>query len=156
MEDTYSPYFYGSAENKLNSKGQVAIPARFRSFQADDEQSRTWVILRGEATCLYMYTHRQFGKIKENARRVAEESGDSDFFRSFMAEAHPVEVDSQGRFVLPGHFIDAARIVGPGVLFIGVDDRIEIWEPKLYAASVEKTAKYEERRRTAARKIFGI
>ena len=93
MTDNSSPYFYGNAENKLNSKGQVAIPAKFRSFHPEDE--RNYVILRGAANCLYMYTHRQFGKIKDNARRIAEESGDSDFFRSFMAEAHPVEVDTQ-------------------------------------------------------------
>lgn len=156
MTDINSPYFYGSAENKLNSKGQVAIPARFRSFLPDDEQSRNYVLLRGAANCLYMYTHHQFGKIKDNARRVAEESGDGGFYRSFMAEAHPVEVDNQGRFVLPQPFLLSAGIKGPGVLFIGVDDRIEIWEPSLYAVSAGEASKYEEVRRSASRSIFGI
>lgn len=156
MIDNNSLYFYGSAENKLNSKGQVAIPARFRSFHSDEEQCRNYVILRGAANCLYMYTHHQFGTIKDNARRVAEESGDSAFYRSFMAEAHSVEVDTQGRFVLPQHFLAAAGIKGPGVLFIGVDDRIEIWEPEAYAASISESAKYEELRRSASRQIFGI
>lgn len=151
-----SPYYYGSAENKLNSKGQVAIPARFRSALPPDEASKSYVIIRGEGDSLYMYTHRQFATIKDNARRLADETGDSGFFRSFMAEACAVDIDPQGRFVLPQHFMKAAGIKGPTVLFIGVDDRIEIWEPALYAATRDEGEKYETMRRSAARKIFGI
>ena len=151
-----SPYFYGSAENKLNSKGQVAIPARFRSVLPDDEQNRNYVIIRGEEQCLYMYTHRQFAKIKDNARRVAEETGDSGFYRSFMAEACAVDLDTQGRFVLPQHFIQVAGIKGQGVMFIGMDDRIEIWEPSIYAVGRGVDGRYEELRKNAARRIFGI
>ena len=150
------PFYYGNAENKLNSKGQVAIPARFRSALPDSAQTRNYVIVRGEGQCLYMYTHQQFGKIKDNARRVAEESGDSGFYRNFMAEAHAVELDTQGRFVLPQHFLKAAGIRGTGVLFIGVDERIEIWEPSLYDSARGEPERYEELRRSAARKIFGI
>lgn len=156
MINETTPFYYGSAENKLNTKGQVAIPARFRSQLPDSDQNRQYVIIRGEGRCLYMYTHRQFATIKDNARRAAEEMGDSGFYRSFMAEAHAVEVDTQGRFVLPQLFMKAAGIPGPGVLFIGVDDRIEIWNPETYAASQGETEKYEEMRRSAARKIFGI
>lgn len=151
-----SPYYYGSAENKLNTKGQVAIPARFRISLPDDEQYRNYVIIRGEERCLYMYTHRQFGKIKDNARRVAEETGDSGFYRNFMAEAQHIELDTQGRFVLPRVFIEVAGIRGQGVLFIGMDDRIEIWEPALYAESCGEPNRYEELRKNAARRIFGI
>ena len=151
-----SPYYYGSAENKLNSKGQVAIPARFRSAAHPDEQNKNYVIVKGESSCLYMYTHQQFAKIKDNARRVAEETGDSAFYRKFMAEAYAVDIDTQGRFVLPQSHMKAAGIQGPGILFIGMDDRIEIWEPAVYAASQGDEQQYEELRRNAARKIFGI
>lgn len=151
-----APYYYGSAENKLNSKGQVAIPARFRVVQSDDEHGRNYVIIRGEGPCLYMYSHRQFGKIKDNARVVAEELGDADFYRSFMAEAHAVDIDTQGRFVLPQSFMKTVGLSGPSVLFIGMDDRIEIWEPSVYDSTRDKTAKYEELRRAASKKIFGI
>ncbi len=155
MNET-TPFYYGSAENKLNTKGQVAIPARFRAPLPDCDAHRQFVILRGEPRCLYMYNHQQFGKIKDNARRVAEENGDPDFYRSFMAEAHAVDLDTQGRFVLPQPLMKMAGIKGPGVLFIGVDDRIEIWEPGEYAASRGETARFEETRRNAARSIFGI
>lgn len=155
MSDT-TPFYYGRAENKLNSKGQVAIPARFRTALPDDEQSRNYVIIRGEANCLYMYTHQQFATIKDNARKVAEELRDGDFYRSFMAEAHSVDLDTQGRFVLPQSFMQAVGIRGPGVLFIGVDDRIEIWEPSHYHTVRGSVEQYEEVRKTVAKRIFGI
>ncbi len=155
MNET-TPFYYGSAENKLNTKGQVAIPARFRASLPDTDAHRQFVILRGEPRCLYMYTHQQFGRIKDNARRVAEDSGDPDFYRSFMAEAHAVDLDTQGRFVLPASLMKTVGIQGPGVLFIGVDDRIEIWEPGEYAGTRGGKTRFEEMRRTAARSIFGI
>lgn len=151
-----NPFYYGSAENKLNTKGQVAIPARFRSALHDSDLSGNFVIIRGEPQCLYMYTHQQFGKIKDNARRVAEQGGDPDFYRSFMAEAYAVELDTQGRFVLPQALMKAVGLKGPGMLFIGVDDRIEIWEPATYEATRGERARFEELRRSAARSIFGI
>ncbi len=152
-----TPYYYGSAENKLNSKGQVAIPARFRAVLPEDEKSTNYVIIRGEQNnCLYMYTHRQFGVIKDNARQVALESGDSGFYRAFMAAAFPVDIDTQGRFVLPQTLMKEAGISGPGILFIGVDDRIEIWEPSVYSGSREQSGTFEEIRRSAARRIFGV
>jgi Uncharacterized protein conserved in bacteria len=154
--DDATPYYYGNAENKLNSKGQVAIPARFRSVLPEEDKGTNYVLIRGEAPCLYMYTHRQFEKIKNNARNVAEESGDGDFYRSFMAEAHSVDIDTQGRFVLPQWFMKAVGIVGPSVLFIGLDDRIELWEPKVYASHKGGVERYEALRHSAAKKIFGI
>lgn len=150
-----TPFYYGCAENKLNTKGQVAIPARFRSALPEEEQSKNFVIIRGEPNCLYMYTHRQFATIKDNARRVAQETGDSDFFRAFMAEACAVELDTQGRFVLPQQLMKQIGLAGPGVRFVGVDDRIEIWEPAQYDAMNAGASIYEEQRKNAAKRIFG-
>lgn len=155
--ETPTPYYYGSAENKLNSKGQVAIPARFRSVLPEEEKNTNYVIIRGENDhCLYMYTHRQFAIIKDNVRQVALDNGDREFFRDFMAAAWPVDIDTQGRFVLPQPLMREAGITGPGILFIGVDDRIELWEPDVYASRREESGKYEEIRRSAARRIFGV
>lgn len=156
MENS-TPYYYGSAENKLNSKGQVAIPARFRAVLPDEEKNTNYVIIRGEnARCLYMYTHRQFGVIKNNVRQVALECADREFFRDFMAAACSVDIDTQGRFVLPQTLMREAGIAGPGILFLGVDDRIELWDPGVYASRHEQAEKFEEIRRSAARKIFGV
>ena len=150
------PYYYGSAENKLNSKGQVAVPARFRSVLSEADRNRNCVLVRGHECCLFMYTHRQFGKIKDNVRRLAEETGNQGFLREFMAKAAPVDLDPQGRFVLPGDLMREAGVKGPGILFIGMDDRIEIWEPSTYAARRVKETGYDDILAKAGERIFGL
>jgi MraZ protein len=154
MEET--PYYYGSAENKLNSKGQVAFPARFRSCLPDIDKNRNYVLVRGHEHCLFMYTHRQFGKIKDNVRRLAEEGGERRFLREFMAKAVSVDLDTQGRFVLPPDLMQESSLQGPNLLFIGMDDRVEIWEPAVYAAARGEGGGYEETLKKAGDKIFGI
>lgn len=153
---TTRPFFYGSSENRLNTKGQVALPKRFRAVVPDEEAEHGFVLIRGEAACIYMYTHRQFGEVKERVRAIAVEQGDAEFFRIFMEGAHAVEVDTQGRFVLPAVLRERAGVRGPDILFIGMDDRIELWEPKTRAASRKAEDEYEERRNLQAKRIFGL
>lgn len=150
------PFFYGQSQNRLNAKGQVAIPKRFRDVVPEGERGEGFVLVRGETQCLYMYTHRQFAEIKERVRQVAVEQGDSEFFRRFMENASAVDLDSQGRFVLPAALRESAGITGPDVLFIGMDDRIEIWHPEERTALQGGADEYEEQRRMQAKRIFGL
>lgn len=155
--DDEIPFYYGSAENKLNSKGQVAIPARFRAVLTEEDKARNHVITPGESNCLYMYTHRQFAKIKDNAKQYAEENGAVDLYRRFMAQATAVEIDTQGRFVLPQHMMRLAAIKGPTILFIGMNDRVELWEPAVYEEAMGRGApEFDKIPADAARRIFGI
>ena len=147
-------FYYGNAENKLNSKGQVAIPARFRLADSEEDRKRGYVLVRGEGKCVYMYTHRKFAAIKDNARSVAEKRNDLNFFRRFMSEAQAVELDTQGRFVMPQILMRQVGIKGPSIYFAGIGDRIEIWDPEMYRAVVGADQEYEATRSQAARDIF--
>ncbi|MBN2711911.1 MAG: hypothetical protein JXR97_05665 [Planctomycetes bacterium] len=150
------PFFYGSSENRLNTKGQVALPKRFRDIIGEHELGQGFVLILGEGDCLYMYTHRQFGEVKERVRAIAVENGDAEFLRAFMEGAFAVDLDSQGRFVMPASLREEAGIKGPGVVFIGMDDRIEIWEPEKRAVSRGGQDEYKERRNMEAKRIFGL
>jgi len=151
-----SLFFYGSSANRLNSKGQVSIPKRFRSVVGEDEIARGFVLIIGEHECIYMYTHMQFEAVKERVRKIARQENNQEFFRAFLEDAHAIDLDSQGRFVLPASLRQAAGINGPDVLFIGLDDRIEIWAPEKRDQQRTKAADYQEKRKREARKIFGI
>ena len=134
----------------------MAVPARFRSVLSDADRERNYVLIRGHENCLFMYTHRQFGRIKDNVRRQAEQSGYLAFFREFMARAVAIDLDTQGRFTLPADLMREVGIRGPGVLFIGMDDRIEIWEPSVYQARRDEGGAYDETLRKTGERIFGI
>jgi MraZ protein len=150
------PFFYGSSKHRLNAKGQIAMPKRFRTVVGEEAPEKGFVLVLGERDCIYMYTHQQFGEVKERVRVIAKEENDQEFFRAFLESAHAVDLDRQGRFVLPGTLRKRAGMKGPEVLFIGMDDRIEIWAPHKREDQRIDIAAYEERRQVQARRIFGI
>lgn len=156
MEQSVSKiFFYGSAVNRLNSKGQVAIPKRFRDIVPQEEHKQGFVLVMGEGG-IYMYTHRQFGVIKDRVRVEATSRNDPEFLRAFMENAHAVDIDNQGRFVLPLALRKSAGIAGPEVLFIGMDDRIEIWAPEARRSQRREAQEMLQRDKETARKIFGM
>jgi len=149
-------YFYGSFESRLGPKGQVTIPARFRSLLPKEELARGFALVQGQAPCLYLYTHRQFGEIKNRARQSSVESGNKDAFRAFMEDVVAVDLDPQGRFVVPSVLRERAGLSGPDVLFVGMDDRIEIWNPATRQTMREGGGAADQWRREYGDRIFGF
>ena len=157
MELTHpTPFFYGRSENRINEKGQVALPARFRSALSEDEQKQGLVLIQGEAECLYAYTHQQFRVIADRVREDAATRDDAGFLRDFFESAHGVDLDPQGRLVIPAELRAKAGLAGPEIIFIGHDDRIEIWDAASRRTERERTStEFESKRRAQARRIFG-
>ncbi|MBP5232156.1 MAG: hypothetical protein J6333_01985 [Planctomycetes bacterium] len=145
-------YFYGSSQSRLSAKGQVAFPKRFRDILGDAGASL--VILPGQGKCLYIYTHQQFAQVRERVRAAAVRDNDPEFFRSFMEEVSPLELDTQGRFVLNGELRAKADIAGQDLLFIGMDDRIEVWSPA--ERETRRRDDFAQKREERGRDIFGI
>ena len=53
-------------------------------------------------------------------------------YRQFMAGTEVVTLDANGRFLLPRHMAEACHIDNRTVRFVGVDDRIEVWDIAQY------------------------
>ena len=149
-------FFYGGSESRLSPKGQVTIPAQFRNPLPNEELKRGFVLVQGQAACLYLYTHSHFEVVKNNARTYFVESGNREAFRTFMEEAAAIDLDPQGRFVIPGVLREKAGLSGPDVLFVGLDNRIEIWNPTTRAKTRQDGAKADEWRSEHGERIFGL
>jgi MraZ protein len=54
-----------------------------------------------------------------------------DLTRFFFANAVQVDLDNKNRFVLPKELREYAQI-GSEAVFLGVNDRIELWDKKVY------------------------
>ena len=156
MESKSQIFFYGSDQSRISPKGQVTIPARFRNLLSNDELERGFALVQGQEACLYLYTHRQFGEIKDRAREHFTAIGKKDAFRTFMEEAVAVLLDPQGRFVLPGALREKAGLAGPDILFAGVDNRIEIWHPATRQVNRQRNNEADQWRREQGEKIFGL
>jgi MraZ protein len=149
-------FFYGSSEHKLNAKGQVAVPARFRSVLPAETLAQGFVLLLGEEACLYCYTHIQFREIVERVRTDPETGGDAEFLRAFFEQVHAVDIDSQGRIVIPGDLREAAGFSSGRLVFLGHNDRIELWDAEARAERRRETAEeFGQKRQRVARRLFG-
>lgn len=124
--------FLGEHEHTIDSKGRLAIPARFR-VQLD----RGAVIGKGMGACLSLYTMSRWEEKSDEliAGKTSEEL--RDFERRIYPSASEVELDGQGRIVLPAKLRAYAGLTTE-VTVVGVRDHIEIWDRATWQAYQER------------------
>ncbi len=114
--------FLGEYEHTIDAKGRVAIPAKFRN-QIDHGA----VISKGMGVCLSVYTTERWEE-KSN-ELVAGKASDElrDFERRIYPSASEIELDGQGRIVIPAKLRTYAKL-GTEITVAGVRDHFEIWD----------------------------
>jgi len=115
--------FIGRFEHSVDNKGRVAVPARFRG-----ELGGELIITRGNDRCLYLFTEEAWEPLA--AKLNALPTGDADarnLRRAVFSAAEPVELDRQGRIMIPDHLRQYGGIDG-NVAIIGLGTYIEIWD----------------------------
>lgn len=135
--------FYGQYEAALDAKNRVAFPARLRERVAREERER-FMLTVGPDGCLVIYTLSEWQKIE---REVAERSRTSlgtqdarEFERALFSSATDVDIDKQGRILLPEGLRRRAGLAKE-VIFVGVRNRVEIWDRARWLAAEEERAK---------------
>lgn len=118
----------GNIEAKLDAKGRVFLPSVFRKqLQAAGEER---LIMRKDIfqQCLTLYPesvwYEQLDALRSRLNRWNKEH--QMIYRQFLAEAEPVQLDGNGRFLIGKRCMTAAGI-SQEVRFIGMNDYIEIW-----------------------------
>src|SRR5262245_18651038 len=97
--------FLGEYEHTLDTKASLAIPARFRS-----QLGRGGVLSKGMGSCLSLYTLEHWEqKSNELAARMESEEL-RDFERRIYPSASEVELDGQGRIVIPAKLRAYAKL----------------------------------------------
>ena len=115
--------FMGEYNNKLDAKGRMIVPSKFRG-----ELSDQFVITRGLDKCLFGYTQDEWSRIEESMKSLSLTKRDArKFMRLFFSGATVVEVDKQGRINIPRNLRTYAGL-DKDCTIIGVSNRIEIWD----------------------------
>ncbi len=124
--------FLGEYEHTIDTKGRMAVPARFRS-QID----RGAVISKGMGTCLSVYTRERWDE--KSAELAAGKTSDElrDFERRIYPSASEVELDAQGRMSIPAKLRAYARLESEATV-AGVRDHFEIWDRAMWKAYQER------------------
>ncbi len=115
--------FFGTYTPRLDDKGRLILPAKFR-----DELAEGLVVTRGQERCLYVWSLEEFGKLTERLRETpVTNKATRDYVRMFFAGASDETPDKQGRITVPPMLRDYASL-SKDCIVIGAMNRIEIWD----------------------------
>lgn len=121
--------FLGSFEPNLMNKGRIALPKKIR-----EELGGSRLILTiGFETCIFGFTEKMWEEVTkpELSRPLFSDKEGRDLRRKMYSEAINIELDSQGRCIIPKSMMDFAGILNELVV-IGAGDHFEIWNKKLW------------------------
>lgn len=132
----------GEYIHTIDDKNRISLPAKFRK-----ELGKKIIITQGLDQCLFVFTSKEWEKVSKKLSSSADElsflSADQRTFnRNMFGGAAEVEVDSIGRILIPDFLKDRACLKNTGAV-IGVQDRLEIWDEKIwveYKKNAEKKA----------------
>ena len=127
--------FLGQYTYKLDSKGRLTIPARFR-----EESLTRLVITRGLDHCLALYPLDVWDELadKVNALPITSTQGRA-LRRLFFADAADLSLDSQGRVLIPERLREYAALdMSREVVVVGLNRYVELWTPSLWQQQNEE------------------
>ena len=125
--------FTGEFRHSIDAKGRVAVPARFRAELATGAHVTRWI-----ENCLAIFPNQAWERLAEKVGELRyADAGARAFSRFLFSGAFDVELDSQGRVVLPASLRDFVGLKGDAVV-VGALDHIELWEPGRWASTSEE------------------
>ncbi|MBR6459499.1 MAG: division/cell wall cluster transcriptional repressor MraZ [Actinomycetaceae bacterium] len=124
--------FLGTFELKLDAKGRLILPAKYR-----EQLQGGLVITRGQEHCLYVFPLSEFERMHEQMRQAPLTSKDARAYqRVFLSGAVDDIPDKQGRILIPAilrKFADLKR----ELVVIGAGARLEIWDTQAWEAFLQ-------------------
>lgn len=128
--------FIGEYNHTVDEKGRLAIPVKFR---ADFKTGA--VVTKGLDNCLFIFTKKSWSELADKLSRLPiSQSKSRAFARLMLAGAMDLDIDKQGRIVLPEYLRKYCQLNKKAVV-AGVFNRLEIWDENLwnvYRNSIEK------------------
>ena len=124
-----TPILLGTYAPKIDDKGRVALPAKFRA-----QLGGGFVMARGQERCVYVLPMVEFQRMTAQIQHTSMSNKSArDYLRVFLSGAVDEEPDKQGRIVVPPMLRDYASL-GDEIVVIGVGTRAEIWNKSAWEA----------------------
>ncbi len=112
----------------MDEKNRISLPIKFRK-----EMGKTVVLAPGLDASIFMFTTKEWEKIAARLEQASMVQTDILRFNRFMfGGATQVDVDGQGRVLIPDFLKDRAGIKAKAAV-VGVHNRIEVWNDKRWS-----------------------
>jgi MraZ protein len=114
--------FLGTHTPRLDDKGRLALPARFRS-----DLEGGLVITKGQERCLFVFPVTEFTRLTAGMNGSVTDKKLRSYSRVFFASASHEVPDGQGRITVPQPLRAYAGLEKDCVV-IGANNRVEVWD----------------------------
>jgi len=125
--------FLGTHHPKLDDKGRLTLPAKFR-----EELAEGLMITKGQDHCLFIFPRAEF---EQMARKVAEAPFTNEAVRAYQrylfAGTDEQTPDGQGRIVIASELRNYAGLTKDCVV-IGAINRLEVWDGQAWQAYLDE------------------
>ena len=118
--------FMGEYNHTIDAKGRLIVPAKFR-----EELGEAFVITNGNDGCLNIYTEEAWETFLGKLKLLPNNRDTRSIVRKFVSQANRVEVDKQGRILIPTVLRDYADF------FISCEDAVAALGMRTYAAGLD-------------------
>ena len=128
------PTFIGDYICKADSKCRVVVPASFRKAMTTGGSS-VFVLRRNVfEQCIDMYPQEEWERMMQNLREKLNmfDAKHVAFLREFCRGTQEVEMDANGRVLLPKRMLSEVGI-DKDMVFAAQDRLIQVWDAEVYA-----------------------
>lgn len=127
-------FFRGINSVNLDDKGRFAIPKRYRESIADASDNQLIATIDLHSPCLLIYTQDEWEVIERKLMSLPNVDPQARLYqRLLLGHATEVEMDSQGRMLLPGLLRDHAKLDKQAIL-LGQGNKFELWSQEFWDA----------------------
>lgn len=128
--------FIGQYSHSIDPKKRLAVPSKFRK-----QLGIKVVITRGIDNCLFVYPIKDWNELAEKLSKLPiSKSNTRAFSRLMLAGAMDIEIDSQGRILIPDYLKEYAALKDK-VIIAGLFNRLEIWDEEAWNTYKNSTEK---------------
>lgn len=132
--------FNGTYECKIDDKGRIMIPSPLKKQLAASLQDGFVVKRSVFQKCLELYPMTEWNILMAKMYKLNRfNKKNDDFIRRFKAGVKIIEIDNQGRLLIPKDLM-AFSAITKDVVFASAISIIEIWDKELYEAAIDDAA----------------
>jgi MraZ protein len=136
--------FRGANKVTLDTKGRLAMPARYRERIVERSNGRLVATVDRSDRCLLIYTLPEWEEIELKLRRLPTlNPATRRLQRLMIGHAADLELDANGRILIPPSLREYASLARSAML-IGQGNRFELWDEAQWNENRERWLKVDE------------
>lgn len=131
-------FFRGINSINIDAKGRLAIPKRYRESISEASENQLIATIDLHSPCLLVYTLDEWEVIERKLMSLPNVDPQARLYqRLLLGHASEMEMDSQGRVLLPSLLREHAKLEKAAIL-LGQGNKFELWSQEAWDASRPK------------------